>query len=181
MGHLAKLTNAVDKMAVAIGAGNCACCCFHICLCFTLILCADVSEGNVETLRRGSSYDPTSQSVTPLPPVVDRSLLVRQREEAEVNRYGRYLRAHAQHFNSDCDVCWNRRRLYIQQRGEVVFDCLSTPEAIKSAYCLFRLLESNLTSFLSHLKENGGVVQSIVDSETPPHLHHDVNVGDEDV
>lgn len=120
------------------------------------------------TLRRGSSHVPTSQSVTPLPAVVGHALLARQ---AEVNRYGRYLRAHAQHFNSDCDVCWNRRRLYIKYRGEEVYQCLPTPEAIKNAYCLFRLLDSNINSFLRHLEGNDGAVPNVFESATPP--HHD--------
>ena len=123
---------------------------------------------NVGTLRRGSSRVPTSQSVTPLPTVVGHALRARQ---AEVNRYGRYLRAHVQHFNSDSDVCWNRRRLYIKYRGDEIFACSSTPEEIKNAYCLFRLLHSNLSEMIEYLEVHNGVVPNVFESVTPP--HHD--------
>jgi hypothetical protein len=140
------------------------------------MLYADLSGHNVGTLRRGSSYVPTSQSVTPLPAVVGHALLNRQ---TEVNKYGRLLRAHAKHFNCDCDVNWNRRRLYIKYRGNVVFACEPTAEAVKNAYCLFRLLDSNISTFLRHLEANEGVVPNVFESETPPH-HTGVQMDQDD-
>lgn len=88
---------------------------------------------------------------------------------AEVNRYGRYLRAHVRHYNSDSDVCWNHRRLCIKYGGNEVFQCTPTAEAIKNAYCLFRLMSSNLNNFLAHLQTVDGVVPDVFQSATPPH------------
>jgi hypothetical protein len=132
---------------------------------------------NVGTLRRGSSHVPTPQSITPLPTVIGHALRARL---LEVNRYGRLFRSHVQHFNSDADVRWNRGRLYIMYRSEEVFECAPTAEDIKNAYCLFRLLNNNLTDFISYLDANNKVVPNVFESTTPPH-HDDVQINHEGI
>jgi hypothetical protein len=131
---------------------------------------------NVGTLRRGSSHVPTPQSATPLPVVIGQALRV---QLSEVNRYCRYMRAHVKHFNSDSDVCWNRKRLYIKYKSECVFQCVPTPEAIKNAYCLLRLCDSNLSHFLRYLIENDDKIPNVFESPTPIY-HSEVEVDNTD-
>jgi len=134
-------------------------------------------QRNIGTLRRGSSYVPTPHNVAPLPEVIGRGFRVQQ---GEVNRYGRFFRAHAQHFNSDCDVVWNRRRFYVNYRGIEIFSCSASAKDVKNAYGLLRILDSNLTRFDNYLKDNGGEVPDVFDSATSP-CHSDVDVEEEPV
>lgn len=130
----------------------------------------------IGTLRRGTSHEPTPETATPLPDVIDRGL---RANISETNRYGRLFREYAVHYNSDINVTWSRLRLMVTHRGTEVYSCPAHPHNVKNAYCLFRLLDNNIDRFVFYLREHEDQVPNVFASATPEN-YSGVNLDDND-